>query len=386
MVALVKSRPKAERKSPPPNIPLVEVMGVSNADGSPVVVHAMGTVVPARVLTLQPEVSGRVVSHHPSLVTGGLVMEGEELLRIDDRDYKLAVEQQIAALSRAKLELKTEQGRKAIAEAEWGALQGSLKQADAADRDLALRAPHVKAARAGVQAARAAVDRARLMVERVVIRAPFNAYVRQEAVEIGQLVGPQSPLAILVGTDEVWVEVSVPVAHLSWMSWPDARGEGGSSVTISQDVGLGKPQIWSGRVMRLLEELEPQGRMARVLVRVKDPFGLKGTPGARQAGAGSLLVGAYVNAAIEGRPIESAVQISHLALQEGDRVWVVDEAGKLDRRDVRVTWREENRVLITGGLSAGDRVVISPMVAPVPGMDVQTMGDKSASAGGEGSP
>ncbi|MEC9072710.1 MAG: efflux RND transporter periplasmic adaptor subunit, partial [Myxococcota bacterium] len=363
MVALIQSRPQATKKPAAKILPLVEISAVAEVAAQQTSIHGMGTVKPARVLTLQPEVMGRVVSHHEQLVVGGRINEGDELLRIDDREYSLIAEQQRSQVARAKLELQIEQGRKAIAEREWGAMKSSLAAGDDAGRSLALREPHLRAARSAVQSARSALDRSLLQVERTVLTAPFNAYVREEAVEVGQYVGLQSRVATLVGTDAVWVEVSLPVDKLSWISIPDGERQG-SLAWVEHDVGKAAPVRWQGRVLRLLEELEPQGRMARVLVEVRDPFG------GERPDQLPLLVGAYVSVTIEGRSISRVIQIPRVALHDDDHVWLVDENDQLVRQVVTIAWRDRDRLFISEGLKSGDRLVTSPVVSPVVGAPV----------------
>ena len=57
---------------------VVTAVEAQTVTASPLI-EASGTVVPARKLTVQPQVSGRVTRRHPGLVTGGVVQEGEEL-------------------------------------------------------------------------------------------------------------------------------------------------------------------------------------------------------------------------------------------------------------------------------------------------------------------
>ena len=375
MVALIKSRPQAIKKPAVKVLPLVEISSVVEVDSQQVTVQGMGTVRPARVLILQPEVMGRVVSHHDQLVAGGRLKEGEELLRIDDREYTLIAEQQRAQVARAKLELQIEQGRKAIAQREWDAMKSSIVSTDDAGRSLALREPHLRAARSGVQSARSALDRSLLQVERTVLTAPFNAYVREEGIEVGQFVGLQSRLATLVGTDSVWVEVSLPVDKLSWISLPDAGGREGSVAWVEHDVGKGAPVRRQGRVLRLLEELDPRGRMARVLVEVQDPFG------GVEADQFPLLVGAYVSVSIEGRSLSKVMAIPRVALHGDDHVWVVDENDQLVRQVVTVAWRERDRLFVSEGLRAGDRLVTSPVASPVQGTLVRVLIPENTATG-----
>jgi multidrug efflux system membrane fusion protein len=67
-------------------------------------VHSQGSVQPQTESELVPEVSGRVTWMSPSLVAGGFFEAGEVLLKIDERDYRTAVERGRANVARADAE------------------------------------------------------------------------------------------------------------------------------------------------------------------------------------------------------------------------------------------------------------------------------------------
>ena len=101
--ALMLTRPQLDPSEPEPVAPAVRVMHV-NPGSERMVVHAQGTVSPRTEADLVPEVSGNVVWIFPNLVAGGYFEEGEPLLRIDDRDYRYALERAGAAVDRATAE------------------------------------------------------------------------------------------------------------------------------------------------------------------------------------------------------------------------------------------------------------------------------------------
>ena len=84
-----------------------------------------------------------------------------------------------------------------------------------------------------------------------------------------------TPLAKLVGTDTFWVNVSLPVDKLRWISIPVINSDQGSAVKITYETGWGKDVYRVGTVKRLQAELEPEGRMAKLIVEVDDPLSLK---------------------------------------------------------------------------------------------------------------
>ena len=254
-----KTAPHADKRPPQTVAPLVEVTAVTPGSHQ-VVVSAMGTVIPARSLSLESRVTGEVIRMHPEFQTGGLLKAGEEVLQIDRQDYELAVIQAESAVVEAEYALQLEEGRQEIARREWAILNGD-QPADALDKELALRRPHLRKAQADLAAARAHLKKARIDRERTRITIPFNAIVRSRSVEVGSQVTAQEKLADLVGTDAYWIEVSIPVDRLAWITIPRQTGETGAPARVRNQNGY----VVSGRVIRLLSDLESEGRMARCL-------------------------------------------------------------------------------------------------------------------------
>ena len=68
---------------------------------------------------LQPEVGGRVTWQSKELVPGGRFGEDQAILKVDDRDYKLAVESARSQVRRARLDYTLERRRGEVAKREW---------------------------------------------------------------------------------------------------------------------------------------------------------------------------------------------------------------------------------------------------------------------------
>lgn len=354
-----KAKPPVELAQP------VEVTEAARVD-APVRVLAQGTLTPAREVALQPEVTGRVQKVHERLVRGGQVAEGEVLVEIDGRDYQLALDQRRADVERAKFQLAEEKGRGAVAESEWKLL-GEQAPSDDAGRAFALREPHRRNAEASLKAAEAAMKAARLAVERTKIAAPFNAVVRGEQAEVGQVLRPGQTFATLAGTDAWWVQVAVPAADLAWIDVP------GATAAVRYDLGDGRAIERTGAVVRVLPDVDPQGLMARLVVEVADPLNLKG--GDRSQ---ALLLDTVVQVEIRGRQLEGLRAIPRVALRDGDTVWLVGADDTLQIVPVQVAYRERDRVLVRDDLPPDARVVRSRLAAPVPGMKLVVAGAPAA--------
>jgi len=371
---LKKTAPKAQKRPPEKSLPKVETLVLQPVEHR-VSIDAMGSVVPAREMVLKSRVSGQVQSVHPEFVDGGIVAKGQRLLRIDPQDYRLVLTRKESELIDAQYALKLEMGYQEVARKEW-ALLNKGQSSRVEDEELALRKPHLAKARADVAAARAELEQARLDLARTDVTAPFNAVIRSTNVEVGSQISTQDSLAELVGTDEYWIRVSLPVDRLGWFAIPTDGSGPGAAVTVHY-----RGQQRSGRVVRLLSDLETQGRMARILVAVKDPLGLKSRPSDRPP----LLIGEYVRVEIQGRLLTGVYRIPRSSLRDNDTIWLAGKGNALKIEPVDILWRDDRIVLVKNNLQPGDRLVVSDLVTPVRGMPLDVLvGDSGSSAEQDG--
>ena len=371
---MVFSAPKASKEPPPPRVASVEV-AVLQPVTELARVQASGEVVADQQVVVTPEVPGRVRRIASDLIPGARFKAGAPLAWLDASDFTAALSAQEAQLSQARLELELEKGREATALKEW-TLLGDGRPADEAT--LQLRKPHLALAEAKVKSAEAAVDKAKRDVGRTVLRAPFNALVVAESLDVGMVVSQNTQAVSLVGSDRVRIEVSLPVEQLGSIQIPGWNGTQGSMVQVRQRAG-DEVLVRAGQVIGLVGQLDPSTRTATVLIAVEDPLNteLTGVP---------LLPGTFVDVELVGRPYTEVYSVPRVALVDGGAVWTVVE-GKLARQDVKVVWRGREKVLVNSGLKPGSKVVISPLALPVEGMEVRVgakKATKTADAGKEG--
>ena len=327
-------------------------------------VSAQGSVVPSRIVTMKPQVSGQVIQQNESMTIGGYVKAGEELIRIDPKDYELALSETRSNFETARFEREVESGRQVIAQREWNELQADLDMEDV-NRSLVLREPHLRRAQALMEKANNDIETAELQLSRTVITAPFNAMVVKESVEIGQLLNPGSEICDLVGTDEFWIEATIPFSELKWVRRPK-DGQPGARARVLLDTGEGEVEQWEGEVKRLLSDLDPLGRMARIIISVKDPLGLYGHSESNLP----LLLGSYVEVKIDAGELEDTITIPREALREGNKIWVVGEDKRLKIVDAEVLWPEQDTLLISSELNKGEELIVSDLRVALPDMEV----------------
>lgn len=360
---LMKTKPQAKRKAPKKMETLVQVVEVLPGTVT-VLIKAQGRIVPASEIILQARVSGQVVYLHPDFIPGGIIGQGEILLKLDDIDYQFNLRRKEDALALAEADLRIEEGSQTVARQEWELITSLTEDIDLSSRDLALRKPQLAKAEALIKSARTDLERAQVDLDRTVIRASFNLIVRQENIDLGSEVSTATHLATLAATDIFWAEISLPTEKLAWFDLPDGK-KAGSPVLIHGR----RKQLYAGKIISLAPDLENDGLMARLLIEIADPLGL-------QNGRQPLLLGSFVEAQIEGSKLENVYTLPRSALGENDIVLLVDKQSRLQLQPVTVAWKGMDSVFVSDGLTPQTRVVISRVAAPIKGMPLKVVGSR----------
>jgi membrane fusion protein, multidrug efflux system len=334
-------------------------------------VSTYGSVIPSKKVTIKPQVSGQVVRQSDAVTVGGLIPAGEELIRIDSKDYELALAEVKSNLEQARFEREVESGRQVIALREWNELQSDLNMEEV-NRSLVLREPHLRRAEAVMEKAKNDIEVAELQLSRTIIQAPFNAMVVGESVEVGQLLSPSSTICELVGTDEFWIQVTIPFSQLKWIKFP-LGDQPGAEAQVVLDTGDGGSTEWKGQVLRLLSDLDPLGRMARLIVSVKDPLGLQKSSDSKLP----LLLGSYVEVRIDAGELEDSFTIPRKALHEGNQIWLVGGDNLLKIHRATVLWPEKETVIISNNFETGTDLIVSDLRVALPEMKVAAQPSKA---------
>lgn len=377
------------------------------------------------VVTLAPEISGRVTEIHPKLEVGEVIPEGEILFEIDPRDYTARLEDAAATteqlqmtIKRLELQaqidearLKTLERSRDLARSEFDRVRllyeeddvGTQSAVDAAERAWNLAEDQYDQLSQTVQlypiriqeasqqhaAARAMRDLAQVNADRTVVRAPFNARVKAVRLEAGQYVSPGMEVVTLA--DDSILEISVPLDSRVARQWLQFNGLP-EVVADAQKAWFGnlKPvdvsvywteaddsnASWKGRLDRV-EEFDPETRQLTVIVQV---------PGreAQQNAAGLPLVeGMFVKTVIPGKIAPNVVAVPAEAVgfdQQANAtrtvfVAVPDEEGelRLQRRRVVESHIEEGFVYLAGGVEAGELIITTRLVNPLENSLIETV-------------
>lgn len=359
---LIAHKPEASRQ-PPPVVTLTVDATRVKPEPFDVVVRSEGTVQPRTESTLIPQVSGKIIQVSPEFREGGFFEEGDLLLRIEPRDYELALASAEAQVAEAKASLEQELALAEVVKNDWKQLG---KEAPA----LGLRKPQIAAAEAALASARSQLERARVDLDRTRIRAPYAGRVLEKDVDVGQYVSVGTVLARIYAVD--YVEIPLPLSNrqLEFVDLPERfrddesqQSPQGPSVVIEADVGRTTYQ-WRGRLVRVEGAIDTQSRQLFVVAQVDDPYarGPEDRP--------PLRIGQFVRARIQGRTLENVFVIPRSAMREGDQVLIVDENSELQRREVQAFWRDDERIVVGEGLNEGDIVALTPLSIAASGSPV----------------
>lgn len=358
---MIKSRRSPTPHETPYLGPLVQVAALEKTSRQ-VVVRGTGTVQARYEVNITPQVKGRVSEISPQMVAGGTLRKGELLFAIEEVDYQLAIDLARASLAQAELELLRNENLAEVARKEWQSLKSS---GDGEPNPLVVYEPQLKSARAQRDAALANIRQAEINLQRTRFFAPFNGYVRSEQVEIGQFINAGSPVATIVGTDQVEIIVPLSLDELAWLQVPrNGDMQKGSAAEVELQSGA-QTFRWQGGITRAMGEIDPRTRMARVVVTVDQPLS---TGSSARSLLNELLPGMFVEVLLQGKELVDVIAVPRGALRDDDTVWTADQENRLHIRPVEIVRRERDELLVRAGLLAGEQIVLTGLSGAAEGM------------------
>ncbi len=332
-------------------------------------IFAMGNVIPSQSVNLTSRISGMVVEVGDNFIEGGVLKKGDKIVQLDPTDFRLIVQQKQSDLAQAEFNLKLEQGQQTIAVREFQLLGGGKLSPQ--EEELVLRKPHLKAAANKVLAAKAILQQAKLDLKRTLTVSPFDAIILDRNANIGSWISTFStgtPLVKLVGINSFWIDASLPMDKLKWISIPGISKQAASKVKVSYDSAWGKGVYRDAVVKRLKAEVEPLGRMAKLIIEVDDPLSQQ----AVNKNAPPLVLGTFVRVAIAGKLLRDVIALPASVLHDGRYIWLADENKVLLIKEVKPVWAEQEMIyLAKDQLPENTQVITSNLSTPVAGMKVQ---------------
>ncbi len=424
-----------ETQPPPADAaPLVETATVTPHGGG-LDIPVDGVVVPYREITMAAEVGGRVTHKAAAARAGNYVAGGTLLLEIDPRNYELAVQQarqeweqartslgeldvelenfeEISRLAQEQLDLHEVEyerqqqlaERRVVTATQVDQTRQALLQAQSQVIDLRKQVQMLRARRTRLESvkdgAKLRLERAQLDVQRTRVSAPSDGVVVRDLVEVDSFVSPGAQLFVFEDTSRVEVRCNLLMDELYWL-WRQRDGAAPPGYPTAADLQpgrhyqiprapatvvyelAGRKYAWEGELARFDGiGLDDATRMVPCRVVVEQPRSVRlwnpGT-GSLAFGPPALVRGMFVTVHIHAQPSAELLRVPEEAVRPGNRLWLVND-GKLRTAEVRVVQRHAGHAVIQAkgygeaehlGVSAGVRVITSPLAVVEEGMQVR---------------
>ena len=344
---LILTKPVAEIKERKRIIPVVEVWEAKISTYE-VIIKSQGVTKPKRSTILAAEISGKVVAVSPKFEVGENFDEGEIILEIDRADYEAAESQAASVLADAKLALEKEKALAKQALIDWKALGG-----DGSPNDLVLRKPQMQSALAKVIAAKAGFEKATRDLDRTKIRSPYKCQVRETLVELGSTLAAGSAAASVVSANDF--ELRLPVSLEDYAFMDDIAG---TPLTFEANIA-NVLYRWEGELTRTECQEDRSSQSVFLVANVNVIEGDK-----------FLSPGLFLNAKINGKKLKNIYALPRRALYGKNNIIVVNSKNKVSFREVVVVRTERDRVIISDGISKGERIATTPIPNVINGMEV----------------
>lgn len=330
---IIKAKPRA-----------VRIERIVNRD-LPVMVRSVGRLVPNREVVISAQVTGILKALHADV--GSKVKSGEPLAKLDPLDYTLALNEALANLLSAKAGLSA-------AERAYDRV-GRLLPEKTISQELFDRAEaEYRIAQARVSQLKAVEDIARRRLAKTVINAPFNGYVTQRFVELGQNVAVGEPVMSIADMETMRVEIHVNENDYVHLDQNDP-------VSVVIETFSNTPL--SGRLDKIGIKADPRTNTFEVEILLNNPqFTLKG--------------GLTSRVSIQTEMIPDAVVIpqeSVLFREDRKEVFVVEQGGIAAVREVKLGRVDGSSIRILEGLMPGDDLVVAGGQYLKPGDEVMVI-------------
>jgi membrane fusion protein (multidrug efflux system) len=314
----------------------------------------------ARVAQVRARIAGIVLQR--TFREGSDVKANELLFRIDPASFQATVNSAQATLAKAEANLaqanlKVQRYRPLV---ETNAIS---KQ----EYDDALTVQQQTGA--DVASAKAALETARLNLGYATVTAPISGRIGRALVTEGALVGQgeATPLAMIQQIDPIYVNLTQSSTELLRLKQALASGrlksagQGLAKVTLITEDGV----IYSHSGKLLFSDLTVDESSGAISMRAEFPNPER-----------ALLPGMYVRARLEQAVNDQAITVPQQAVirgTDGASVLVVGPDGKVASQPVETGAEQENKVIISKGLKAGDRIIVEGFQKTKAGATVKPM-------------
>ena len=346
-LAACDKKPETNFERPPTPVTVARAV----AQDVPVYIDAVGKTVAREVVSVQPQVSGRITQIH--FTDGANVKIGDLLFTIDPRPYQAQLNQAEANVAQAEAALS-------LAKVNFARVEKVSDPRAVSRQDFDARKSAVETAEATLKQNRAAVENARLNLEYCTIRSPINGRAGQRAVDVGNVVSANNgSLLVIQRLDPIYADFTVTESELSGVQRNMAKQALKVEVRLPDD------------------GTEPrEGKLTFLDNSVQEGSGTVKLRATLNNNDRSFWPGRFVKVRLILQTQRDAVLVPADAPQlsaKGPFVYVVKPDSSAELRPVKVGQRQEDLIVIKDGLKADERVVVSGQLGVTPGGKVRVL-------------
>jgi multidrug efflux system membrane fusion protein len=339
-------------KKAPPSFerpPAAVTLAVATARDVPVYLDEIGKTVAREMVTVSPQVTGRLVEIH--FTDGGDVRKGDLLFTIDPRPFQAQLDATLATLAQQKAELD-------LARTQYKRYADLVVTKAVSQAEYDIRKNAVAVDEAQVKQAEAAVETARLNLQYCTIRSPIDGRAGRRLVDIGNVVeANKTPLLTIQKIDPIYADFTVNQNELTAVQENMRRG------TLKVEVRLQD------------EDDKPlPGQLTFLDNAVADATGTVQLRATVDNHDRRLWPGRLVKVRLVLSTLKSAVLVPSVAPQmsaKGQFVYVVKDDSTAELRLVKTGQPQGDLVVIEEGVKPGEKVVVNGQLGVTPGGKVR---------------
>ena len=329
-------------------------MATASQRDVPTIVRATGTFVADETSDVTPQASGQVIA--TPVGVGDAVETGQIVVRLDDRDARLKLDQVEASL--LQVEAQAQQARADAARHLRLAENGLVPRSE-----IELLNTHVATGQAAVAQVRAQAASAQKTLDDMVVRAPFAGHVTARPVAQGEYVTPASKVVTIVRIQPIKLELQVPQAAAVRLR---------TGLAVQADLPAYPGVAFHGTISALNVAINPGSRAMTIEARFSNADG-RLTPGM----SGSAQVSLPTTEPAVFVPSAAVVKV---AGGTSLAVYVV-EGETAQVRIVQIGAEQEGMIRIQAGLRGGEVIATSNLGQLFDGAAVRTTAGASGVGG-----
>jgi len=315
----------------------------------PVYIDAVGKVVAREVVSIQPQVSGRITKIH--FTDGAEVKVGDLLFTIDPRPYQAQLNQAEANLAQAAAAVN-------LAKVNFERVETVNDPRAVSRQDYDTKKNAVETAQATLQQNNAAVETARLNLEYCFIRSPINGRAGQRMVDMGNVVSANTgSLLVIQRLDPIYVDFTITESAL------DDVQRNMANRTLLVEANLPDDNL-PGR----------EGKLTFLDNAVQDGTGTVKLRATLTNADRRFWPGRFAKVRLILNTRRDAVLVPADSPQlsaKGSFVYVIKPDSTAELRPVKLGQRQGDLIVIDQGLKAGERVVVTGQLGVTPGGKVR---------------